>query len=156
LELHVRQEPRFGTPTLAVLLRNRRLGRLARLSLDGNTADPRAVHELVAATSLPSLTALRLNQFNLRPAGVRQLLDGLEARARRGQPGLRALGLGQNGLGATGLRALADSSSLDDLVTLELHDNGFRDADVKILAASPHLRRLTTLDLANNKFGLRG
>jgi hypothetical protein len=109
----------------------------------------------VASPSLPALTALRLNRFDLRPAGLRLLLEGLRTRAERGFPGLQVLGLGHNRLGA-GVRALAECPALADLVALELHNNGIRDADVEALAKSPHLGRLTTVDLANNAFGLKG
>jgi uncharacterized protein (TIGR02996 family) len=146
---------RLGTPIIAALVRNEHLSGLSRLCLEGNAAEPRAVHDLVAAPTLPALTALRLNRLDLHPEGLRQLLEGLRIRGERGYPGLRALGLGHNRLGA-GARALAECPALANLVALELHDNGIRDADVDVLAQSPHLGRLTTLDLANNAFGLRG
>jgi hypothetical protein len=152
LESHGQAER--GTPTLAALVRNGHLDSLSRLCLDGNAAEPRALQDLVSAPTLPSLTALRLNRFNLRPLGLRQLLEGLRARAERGYPGLRALGLGLNSLG-TSIRGLADCPALANLVALELNNNGARDADVQALAKSPHLGRLSTLDLANNAFGLR-
>jgi uncharacterized protein (TIGR02996 family) len=155
LDLRPQFPTQLGTRILETLLGNAHLSRLARVCLDGHVAEPQAVHDFVASPSLPALTALRLNRLDLRPAGLRLLLEGLRIRAERGYPGLRALGLGHNRLGA-GARALAECPALANLVALELNNNGIRDSDVEVLAKSPHLGRLTTLNFANNAFGLRG
>jgi uncharacterized protein (TIGR02996 family) len=168
----------IGLARAGVLFQSPHLENLSELDLNDNLIRPGGVEALVAAR-LPRLTALNLRGNELRDAGVEMLagspllkqLHTLKlSHNDAGDSALRSLVLSENvanlthldlggnpGLGDTFAEALAASTNLPRLTTLNLEGRGssrgggargFTSAGVRSLAASPTVRNLTSLNLA--------
>jgi uncharacterized protein (TIGR02996 family) len=98
--------------------------------------------------SLPSnLRSLYLRNIGIQSEDVEWIAHSLSLSK------LTCLNLGQNELGAVGVRMLADSPYLASLRILDVSHNNIRDTGVKAIAASPHLRHLRVLNLSGNGIG---
>jgi uncharacterized protein (TIGR02996 family) len=113
------------------------------------------VRVLASARSLAGLTALRLLNNGIGPAGAAALAASPHLTR------LTSLYLGEgsydpNQVGDEGLSALAASPNLAGLTQLSLPMNDVGDTGVQALARSPYLRRLEALDLRHNAIGTAG
>jgi carbon storage regulator CsrA len=99
-----------------------------------------------------------IRHLHLRPSGwsptSREDIAALAASPYLSR--LRALDLGQNGLGDEDVSRLVASAHLAGLAALLLRGNGIGDAGAAALARSPYLAGLAALDLAGNQIGTAG
>jgi hypothetical protein len=143
---------------------------LEELALRDCHLAPADLHALAQASSLPKLTALRLDRAVIRwdlaeaLAGARPLLARLRrfevshgaqrdaVRALAALPELRVSHLGLTGdyTRADGVTELALCRHLEHVTFLGLARNALHDRDVRALARSPHLGALEELDLSGN------
>jgi uncharacterized protein (TIGR02996 family) len=138
----------LGPRRLAVLLTSRHLRNLTALRLTGNLLGDEGLTAL-AGTPLPNLRHLALGSNQLTAAAMQALADTPT------WPRLRELELGWNPLGRDGAQALA-AGRLGQLRVLSLRCAGLADGGTEALAASSSLTGLTTLDLAHNQIGDEG
>jgi uncharacterized protein (TIGR02996 family) len=139
----------LGPQGVATLVSSPHLACLTHLDLsDTGLADEGAA--LLAASRLPSLTALDLGMNQIGAAGA-EVLALSPVLANLGQ-----LGLFENALGDRGARALAAAPGLARLTALDLRRTGIGDQGALALASSPYLDGLALLRLEGNRAGLEG
>jgi len=107
---------------------------------------------LGAVSASPHAGGLR--SLNARATGAGDV--GVGALARSGSVRAQDLYLGDNGVTATGIEALAGSEALRAATLLQLDQNPIGDAGAKALAASPQVEGLVELHLSLSKIGDEG
>lgn len=150
--LSILRDAGFGDDGLSALA-GRCAATLEALSLESVGATARGVLGL-ARWPMPNLRELRLGTFQVYASDPRNQLgdDGVAAIAGWALPSLTALAINGVDLGDRGMRALARSQLLPNLVQLSLCDNLVTDAGLaELLAARPP--RLATLGIAGNPCG---
>ena len=152
------------------------LTNLQHLCLDGNPLGPSGARRLAASARLPRLIYLGLQGTHLGATGVEALAAsrnltgleiltltgngiggaGVEALAHADFPHLKTLYLGTNRLTPTGLRVLAHTRRLPQLVEIQLDNNELGTAGLEALAHSPLLARLEQLSLRHARVTATG
>jgi uncharacterized protein (TIGR02996 family) len=127
-----------GPAGVAALAASPHAANLRELSLEGHAVGDAGVEALAASPHLGKLEAL-----TVRPIDV--MREGWQGPAP--PPG---------SLTEASALALALSSHLTGLCSLDLYGNLLGDAGAELLAASPNLARLATLDLGDNYIGEEG
>jgi uncharacterized protein (TIGR02996 family) len=139
----------LGPQGVATLVSSPYLAQLTQLDLsDTGLADEGAT--VLAASRLPSLTALDLGMNQIRAAGAEVLARSPVL------SNLDRLGLFENAVGDQGARALAAAPELARLTALDLRRNSIGEEGALALASSPHLDGLTVLRLEGNRPGVEG
>ncbi|MBN9118847.1 MAG: TIGR02996 domain-containing protein [Planctomycetes bacterium] len=140
---------KIGAEGVTALARCPRLAGLRVLGLDLVRPGSKGLAELARSEHLRELRRLELYHNALHAAGA--IVAEGPAFAR-----LRALNLGDNRIGDSGLGALARSSVLGALERLALSGCGIKEAGAKALADGDGLRALTHLELGHNRVGAAG
>jgi Ran GTPase-activating protein (RanGAP) involved in mRNA processing and transport len=109
---------------------------------------------VVALAGSPYLTNLRVLVLRIRGATTHRAIRALAASSNLRN--LTSLELENIQIGDEGARALAASQLLSNLTSLELSHTQIGDEGARALAASAHLRNLTSLDLRSNQIGDEG
>lgn len=117
------------------------------LDVGQNILNSAGAESVAVAPCLRELKSLRLDRCELPLDGAR-----LFAQKATFLGGLRALDVGHNHFGATGLGALLDRAPAA-LHTLVLRDNDLFDKGAALLAGSPASDTLVELDLSQNALG---
>jgi uncharacterized protein (TIGR02996 family) len=138
----------LNSPHFDLLLRSGRLSGGRVVALGGPLGDDELVTLL--ATDLSELRELRLDGWELSPAGMKALATGPALSH------LTDLCLIGCEVEPGGVAALASGSALGRLETLWLVDCGLTDADATALAASRGFPALQRLDLDNSRMSARG
>jgi uncharacterized protein (TIGR02996 family) len=125
------------------------IGRLRELDLR-RVRLKSTIDDLVAATWFTGLEVLGLEMCGLGVKATRTLAAGAQSKRL---PRLRALELGDNGLGDAGARLLAEAPILRQIRRLDLSRNEIGSDGARALAASPHLDALEYLDVFGNELG---
>jgi Ran GTPase-activating protein (RanGAP) involved in mRNA processing and transport len=124
------------------------LKKLKRLALNDNRISADGLAALVTAPFFRQLEELNLRN---NPLGV-----GIAAFAQAKMPHLKKLHLNRCDLNADALTLLAHGNVLATVEELVLDDNALGDAGMKVLAQSPLLQNLITLNLNNCVIRLAG
>ena len=131
------------------LFKSKHVSGLSRLSVALDRIDAAMTRALIASEPLRNLTALDLSGNPLGTDGVR-VLAGARHFTR-----LTELRLDETGFEAKAVEALA-AAQFPALVKLGLANNDLRPSTIKALVAAPFFNGLTELNLSDNKIGEGG
>ncbi len=139
------------SPATAEALASRPLHSLRVLTLNANRGGPEFARRLARSSVFPSLWSLDLSHLRLGDEGVEYLAQS------KGFPHLKRLSLAGNDITKRGLRALAGSPAMSSLRELNLRSNiAIDDEGVRALAESQLMTDLVDFNIYGSKLSQAG